>query len=66
MTQAIWDTISGTDRIAGYLHELGSEGIEDVSPETPTDEFPVEDIPPDGPWRVLHHPVGPCYQWTVG
>jgi hypothetical protein len=59
-TQSIWDTIpdkdktstSDAERIAAYLHELG---IEDVSPETPTDEVLVEDITPDHDVSAARH-----------
>jgi hypothetical protein len=44
---SLWDTIPDAERISGYLHKLGSEAIADVSPATPTDEVPVEDILPD-------------------
>jgi len=42
--QSVWDTIPDADRIATYIHKLD---IEEVPPETPTDEVPVEDTPPD-------------------
>jgi hypothetical protein len=36
--------LSDADRIAAYLHKLG---IDETPQETPGDEVPVEDIPPD-------------------
>jgi hypothetical protein len=54
---SLWDTIPDAERIPGYLHELGSEEIADVSPATtPTDEVSVEDIPPDpDEFEATHH-----------
>jgi hypothetical protein len=43
-THAQFHNTSDAKHIAAYLHKLG---IEEVPPEMPTDEVPVEDIPPN-------------------